>query len=99
MSPYQLVISPAAKNDLKRIFQYGQRQWGQTQSEHYLSRIKNQLWLITQQPLMGIQRPELLKSIRSFPIDSHTLFYRIRDTKVEIVRILHGRQDPQRYLK
>ena len=99
MASHQLVIAPAAQNDLKDIYQYGLRQWGLTQSESYLSTIKNQFWLLTQQPLMGTERPELLANIRSLPIESHTLFYRVTNNRVEIIRVLHGRQDPQRHLK
>jgi toxin ParE1/3/4 len=99
MARHQLVIAPAAKNDLKDIYQYGLRQWGQSQSESYLSTIKKQLWLLTQQPLMGTERPELLPNTRSLPIESHTLFYRVAVNRVEIIRVLHGRQDPQRHLK
>ena len=99
MASHKLVIAPAAKNDLKDIYQYGLRQWGQAQSESYLSTIKNQFWLLTQQPLMGTERPELLPDTRSLPIESHTLFYRVTANRVEIIRVLHGRQDPQRHLK
>ena len=99
MTSHQLVIAPAAKNDLKEIYQYGLRQWGQSQSESYLSTIKKQFWLLTQQPLMGTERNELLPEARSLPIESHTLFYRVTANTVEIIRVLHGRQDPQRHLK
>ena len=99
MASHQLIIAPAAKNDLIDIFQYGLRQWGQAQSESYLSIIKNQFWSLTRQPLMGTERPELLPDIRSLPIESHTLFYRVTADRIEIVRVLHGRQDPQRHLK
>jgi toxin ParE1/3/4 len=99
MASHQLVIAPAAKNDLKDIYQYGMRQWGQAKSESYLAIIKNQFWLLTQQPLMGTERPELLPDTRSLPVESHTLFYRVTAKRVEIIRVLHGRQDPQRHLK
>ena len=99
MASHQLVIAPAAKNDLKDIYQYGLRQWGQPQTESYLATIKKQFWLLTQQPLMGTERPELLPAARSLPIEGHTLFYRVTENRVEIIRVLHGRQDPQRHLK
>ena len=99
MASHQLVIAPAAKNDLKEIYQYGLRQWGQSHSEGYLSTIKKQFWLLTQQPLMGTERPELLPDTRSLPIESHALFYRVTTNRVEIIRVLHGRQDPQRHVK
>ncbi len=98
MASCQLVIAPAARNDLKDIYQYGLRQWGQARSKSYLSTIKDQFRLLTQQPLIGTERPELLPNIRSLPMESHTLFYRVTNGRVEIVRVLHGRQDPQRHL-
>ena len=90
MPAHQLVITPAAKNDLKNIYQYGLHHWGKAQSNNYLGIIKDQFWLLTKQPLMGIERPELLSDTRSLPIESHTLFYRIRADQIEIIRVLHG---------
>ncbi len=98
MPAYQLVITPAARNDLKDIYQYGLRLWGKTRSNSYLTAIKDQFWSLTEQPLMGIERSELLPDARSLPIQSHTLFYRIASNRIEIIRILHSRQDPQRHL-
>lgn len=99
MPAYQLVLAPAAKTDLKEIYQYGLRQWGQAQSDRYLEELKEHFWLLTEQSLMGIERPELLAGIRSLPIKSHTLFYRATSNTVEIIRVLHGRQDPHRHVK
>ena len=61
--------------------------------------LKDQFWSLTTQPLMGIERPELLPETRSLHIQSHTLFYRFTGNRVEIIRVLHGRQDPQRHFK
>ncbi len=99
MPAQRLVISPAAKNDLKELYQYGLRKWGKKQSDNYLEKIKSQLWSLTEQPLIGIDRSELLLGTRSLPIESHTLFYRVSTNALEIIRVLHGRQDPQRHLK
>ena len=99
MPGHQLVIAPAAKADLKEIYQYGLRQWGQSQSNSYMQNLKDHFWSISEQPLMGVERPELLPGARSLPIESHTLFYRVTTNRVEIIRVLHGRQDPQQHLK
>ncbi len=99
MTSRQLTLAPAAKTDLKDIYQHGLRQWGQAQSDSYLETLKNKLWSLTEQPLMGTERPELLPGIRSLPIESHILFYRVASDRVEIIRVLHGRQDPARHLK
>jgi len=74
MASRQLVIAPVAQNDLKYIYQYGLRQRGLAQSEKYLATIKNQFWLLTDQPFMGTERNELLPGVRILPIESHTLF-------------------------
>jgi plasmid stabilization system protein ParE len=50
MPVHQIVIAPAAKTDLKDIYQYGLRQWGQTHSESYLENIKEHFWTLTEQP-------------------------------------------------
>lgn len=99
MSAHQLIIAPTAKADLKEIYQYGLRQWGQAQSDLYLAALKGKLWSLIEQPLMGTERPELLAGIRSLPIESHILFYGVKTSQIEIIRVLHGRQDPMRHLK
>ena len=99
MPAQRLVISTAAKADLKNIYQYGLRKWSQKQSDNDLENIKNQFWSLMEQPLIGMDRSELLLGTRSLPIESHTLFYRVSPNALEIIRVLHGRQDPQRHLK
>jgi len=98
MTSHQLIIAPAAQNDLRDIYRYGLRHWGQAQSASYLANVKDQFWLLTQQPLVGTERPELLPDTRSLPMESHILFYRVSANSVEIIRVLHRRQDPQRHL-
>lgn len=97
MPAHKLVIAPAATGDLKDIYQGGLRQWGKAQSDSYLENLKAHFWLLTEQPLMGVERPELLTNARSLPVASHILFYRVTTDTVEIIRVLHGRQDPQRH--
>jgi toxin ParE1/3/4 len=98
MPARRLIIAPAAKTDLKDIYQFGLSQWGQAQSDSYLDNLKAHFWYLTEQPLMGIDRSELLPGVRSLPTENHTLFYRVTAETVEIIRVLHSRQDPQRHL-
>ena len=98
MPVQQLVIAPVARDDLKNIYQYGRRQWGKARSDSYMAILQEQFWSLTEQPLMGIERPELLPDVRSLVIQSHTVFYRVVTKRIEIIRVLHGRQDPQHHL-
>ncbi|MCB5161474.1 type II toxin-antitoxin system RelE/ParE family toxin [Marinomonas algarum] len=97
MPVHQLVIAPAVKTDLKDIYQYGLRQLGQPQTERYLENTKEQFWRLTEYPLIGVNRSDLLSDTRSLPIKSHSIFYRVTLNTVEIIRVLHSRQDPQRH--
>ncbi len=48
---------------------------------------------------MGVEREESLPNMHSFSVDSHVVFYRLQQSQVEVVRVLHGRQEPQRHIK
>jgi len=90
MSSFRLIISPAARDDLKDIFQFGLRNWGEARSSKYLDSLKTRLWTLTEQPEMGVERDELLPNLRSFPVESHVIFYRLEIEQIEIIRVLHG---------
>jgi toxin ParE1/3/4 len=99
MSRRHLIFAPAAKDDLRDIYQHGLRQWGQAQSDRYLALVRNHIWSLSGQPLMGTERNELLPGIRSLPTERHTVFYRVNPEQIDILRILHHRQDPARHVK
>lgn len=48
---------------------------------------------------MDVNHSDLLPDARSLAIEIHTLFDRVTKDTVAIIRVLHGRQDPQRHLK
>ncbi|KIH75427.1 toxin ParE1/3/4 [Geoalkalibacter ferrihydriticus] len=96
MSHHHLVISPAARDDLRDIYLFSLRNWGQNQSSKYIENLKECLWSLTERPHIGMERPELLPEIRSFPIESHIVFYQVQSKHITIVRVLHSRQDPNR---
>jgi len=98
MTDHQLVISPAARDDLRGIYQFGLRNWGENQSSRYLENLKERFWSLTKLPHIGVERPELLPAIRSFPVKSHVIFYQVRSGQIEIIRVLHDRQDPNRHI-
>ncbi len=58
-----------------------------------LDRIHAQLKLISQNPEIGRFRPELRVDLRSFPVGSYLLFYRIDSAGMNVVRVIHGARD------
>ena len=68
---------------------------GATQTERYLLSLMDNMWSLLKSPNKGLARPELVAGLKSLPTNSHVIFYRITQSKIEIVRILHKRQDPE----
>ena len=49
--------------------------------------------MLIENPLAGRERRELGASLRSFPVGSYVIFYVPLPDGVEIIRVMHGRQD------
>jgi toxin ParE1/3/4 len=58
-----------------------------------LANIESKFRLLVQFPSSGRVRAELLVGLRSYPAGDFVIFYRILETTVEVVRVLHGRRD------
>jgi len=99
MKDYKLVLSPRSLDDLKDSYKYGVLNWGEAQASDYLDTLKASFWKLTEQPKMGVEREALLPNMRSFPVEHHIVFYRLQSEHIEIVRVLHARQDPQLHIK
>ena len=49
--------------------------------------------MLVQNPLAGRERADLAQGLRSFVVANYAIFYFARSDGVEIVRVMHGRQD------
>lgn len=94
----KIALRPAARADLKGISIYSKQNWGRQTAQEYVSRLIRSLEKLDDlEPLVkdaGIGRPGLKKLL----VGSHILFFHIGRDKIEVVRILHGKMDPNRHL-
>ena len=96
MPSYRLL--PAAEASLVEIFSDSITHWGLTQADKYKAGLLALFQRIAQQPEMGRLRPELAPALRSFPYESHVIFYREGDDAViQIIDVLHGSRDAVLY--
>jgi toxin ParE1/3/4 len=58
-----------------------------------LDRIGTVYEMLVRSPLAGRRRPNLGKDLRSFAVENFVVFYRPRSYGIEVVRVVHGRQD------
>jgi len=62
-------------------------------AEQLLDRFGTAFEMLVQNPLAGRRRPDLGEDLRSFSVENFVVFYRSRSWGIEIVRVVHGRQD------
>lgn len=87
------ILSEAADQDLEDIFDYTVHYFGFDQAEKYLLEIEEAFQSLLLNPTSGKTRNEIKQGLYSFPKDNHIIFYRLSDTHIIIVRILHGSRD------
>lgn len=81
-----------AEADLLDIWIYIARD-SMAAADRLLDTVEEKCAVLAGFPKMGRSRPELASGLRSFPIGSYFVFYRIVDTGIEIVRVLSGTRD------
>lgn len=84
--------TPRARQDLVDIWSYVASD-SAAAADRLLDEINEKCELIAEFPGMGRRRDELGASLRSFPVGSHVIFYRVREDGIEVIRVLHGARD------
>jgi len=59
----------------------------------FYDRVHELFRMLAANPVAGRERPELNEGLRSFPLGSYMIFYRIWAGKVSITRVLHSARD------
>jgi toxin ParE1/3/4 len=62
-------------------------------ADRFIEQLKERMQRLAEQPLIGRERPEIAKQIRSFPHGEYLVLYRPSATGVGIARVVHGRRD------
>ena len=87
-----LIVSPLAEQDLIDIWLYIAKD-SPINADHFLDHLNSQAQNLVSLPKSGKTRPELAQDLRSFPVDKYLLFYRERNSTIELVRVLHAARD------
>jgi toxin ParE1/3/4 len=91
-------LTPDALNDLRDIARYTEHQWGREQRNQYLAEIDKRFHWLAQSPKLATERDDIKPGYRCFPQGRHVIFFRERDTHIEILGILHRNMDVRRHL-
>lgn len=83
---------PQSEADVKAIWDYVAYH-SPREADALLVEIEAKFNFLANTPFAGRARPDLAENIRSFPSGRYMIFYVIVLTGIEVVRVLHGRQD------
>lgn len=85
----RIVRTPEADSDLWEIVLYIAAD-NEGAAFRLVDTIGEKLVMLARFPHAGVERPELLKDLRSFPVGRYLIFYRPIADGIEVLRILHG---------
>ena len=91
-------LSHAALTDLDAIWDYTARTWSVSQSETYIRGLAADMDLLLQHPGIARERTELRPPVRLYRSGSHLIIYRIEAGWLDVLRIVHARQNWAAYL-
>ncbi|NRP27348.1 Toxin ParE1 [Marinobacterium sp. xm-d-420] len=91
ISTYELSIE--ADQDISDIYDYTYSEFGDDQAITYLADLEPVLLKLVDYPELGRARSEIRVGLRSLAYQNHVIFYRILDTHIRVVRVLHGSRD------
>lgn len=69
------------------------------QAETYLQGLGATFRLLREFPELARERDEIVPPVRIHPYRSHLIVYQVSEDAVEVIRVLHGRQDWQALLQ
>lgn len=91
LTAYQL--TPAAQNDLERIWLYTAQTWSAAQADRYTDILEDTLERLLFMPEMARERGEFDPLVRIHPSAEHLIIYRIEGNHLLILRVLGAGQD------
>lgn len=94
----QVLYAQSAQTDLLKAWLFV-AETNLTAADRMLEKIEQEAATLSQQPKMGRIRPELGKDVRSWPTSTpYILFYRLDDSGLTVLRILHHARDVGKFL-
>jgi|TARA_R110001592_G_scaffold362628_1_gene677405 toxin ParE1/3/4 len=88
----KLIRSSKAEADLIDIWLYIAEDQP-VNADRFLDKLNKTAMTIAENPGLGVDRPEISDGIKSFPVDRYILYYRVKATELEIVRVLSSARD------
>ena len=91
--PKRVIWAPKAKQDLRGIWRYFARVASRDIADNILRDIDRAAAALGESALQWQARDDVMPGLRSVRARPYTVFYRVTDADVEVVRVLHGHRN------
>ena len=88
-----------AESDLIDVWRYSFEQWGEALADKYLDELDSDIRKLADNPEIGAKRDYVREGYRMLFVGSHGVYYTVTPDTVHIIRVLHGRMDPDMHLE
>ena len=96
---YRIHKQALAEEDIQGIWLYTYEKWGEAQADKYFDELEYGIKTIGHNPAIGKNCDAIREGYRSFQINRHIVYYKVKSSTIHIVRVLHERMDPMRHLE
>ena len=94
----KFLLSPEALKSLEQISIYTLANYGQQQKKAYLKMLRDRMRLAAKKPGKGKERSDIKAGYYSIQAEKHHIYYRIRDTHIEVIDVLHQSMEPKLHI-
>jgi len=92
-----IAFSPAAEDDIDGIWDYSADRWGLDQADSYVDVIRDACYALAKGTKHG-RLAEVLPNVQKYLCGSHVVYFLDYPDHLDVIRILHQRQDAERHL-
>ena len=89
------LLSSQAQQSLVQISQYTLDNFGERQKKSYLKMLRDRMRAAAKNPEKGKERGDVKTGYYSLQAEKHPIYYRIRDSHIEIIDVLHQSMEPK----
>jgi toxin ParE1/3/4 len=90
-------LSEKAKADLREIWNYTEDRWGEQQADTYYRDIIKTFELLATGERQG-RKSDVRDGYLKYPVGQHFVYFTKGESKIIVIRVLHGRMDVDRHL-
>ncbi len=94
----QVILTPKAKIDLSQIWDYTLAEWGLEQAEKYVRELWAAMQAYAEDSSTSTNISDVRRGYRKARSGSHVFFFKLTDTGIDVIRILHQQMDFERHL-